>query len=144
MQEHNYKVPQPFAKLFDATVSKLFPEIRKKDFKVLDVAAGTGLVGLELRKLGYDNIDALDMSQEMLNQAKKKGVYKKSICAALTDQQIPDIGTGEYDALTCSSAVCTSHVRPSAFQEMIKLVKPGKRDIPMKGLFIGINLGMKL
>ncbi|KAL9967477.1 hypothetical protein ACROYT_G025704 [Oculina patagonica] len=125
MQEPNYKVPQPFAKLFDASVSKLFPEIKKGNFKVLDVAAGTGLLGLELSKLGYDNIDALDMSQEMLNEAKRKGVYKKFICAAITDQRIPDIETGQYDALTCSSALGTAHVRPSAFEEMIKVVKPG-------------------
>ncbi|KAJ7371293.1 ubiE/COQ5 methyltransferase [Desmophyllum pertusum] len=125
MQEPNYNTPRPFAKLFDATVSKLFPEIQKKNFKVLDVAAGTGLLGLELNKLGYENIDALDMSQEMLSQARTKNVYKKLVCAAMTDQQITDIDRGEYDALTCSSAVCTSHVRPSAVEEMIKIVKPG-------------------
>ena len=39
----------------------LFPDVDKKSFKVLDVAAGTGLLGLELNKLGYTNIDALDM-----------------------------------------------------------------------------------
>ena len=31
--------------------------------------------------------------------------------------------------MTCSSAVCTSHVWPSAFEEMVKIVKPGMRDI---------------
>ena len=126
MQEPIYKVPRPFAKLFDETVTELFPEIEKRNFKVLDVAAGTGLLGLELNKLGYDNIDALDMSQKMLNQAKKKSVYNKVICTALTDQRIPDIETGHYDALTCGSSVSTAHVRPSAFEEMIKVVKPGK------------------
>lgn len=129
MQEPNYNTPRPFAKFFDATVRKLFPEIKKNDFRILDLAAGTGLLGLELNKLGYDNIHALDMSQEMLNQAKNKNVYRKLICATMTDQRIADIETGQYDALTCSSAVCTAHVRVTALEEMIKLVKPGKKDI---------------
>lgn len=125
MQEPNYHVPRPFSRHFDASVCNLFPDVDKKSFKVLDVAAGTGLLGLELNKLGYTNIDALDMSQEMLNRAMMKNVYNKLICAAMTDQLINGIETAEYDALTCSSAVCTSHVRPSAFEEMVKIVKPG-------------------
>ena len=129
MQEPNYHVPRPFARHFDASVCNLFPDVDKKIFKVLDVAAGTGLLGLELNKLGYTNIDALDMSQEMLNRAMMKNVYNKLICAAMTDQRINGIETAEYDALTCSSAVCTSHVRPSAFEEMVKIVKPGMRDM---------------
>ena len=64
MQEPEYSVPWPFVRHFDATVCNLFPDVDKKSFKVLDVAAGTGLLGLELNKLGYTYIDALDMSQE--------------------------------------------------------------------------------
>ena len=126
MQEPEYSVPRPFVRYFDATVYKLFPDVDKKSFKVLDVAAGTGLLGLELNKVGYTYIDALDMSQEMLNRAKNKKVYTKLICAAVNDQQINGIETAEYDALTCSSAVCAGQVQPSAFSEMLMMVKPGK------------------
>ena len=59
MQEPDYSVPRPFVRHFDATVYKLFPDVDKKSFKVLDAAAGTGLLGLELNKLGYTYIDAL-------------------------------------------------------------------------------------
>ena len=66
------------------------------------------------------------MSQEMLNRAKNKKVYTKLICAAVNDQWINGIETAEYDALTCSSAVCAGEVKPSAFSEMLMMVKPGK------------------
>jgi len=125
MQEPIYKLIRPFSKLFHATVSKLFPEMEKRAFKVLDVAAGTGLLGLELNKLGYSNIDALDISREMMNHARSKNVYKKFMYTAMTDQRTADIKTGEYDALTCSGAVGSAHVRPSAFDEMIRIFKPG-------------------
>ncbi|PFX20281.1 uncharacterized protein LOC111337075 [Stylophora pistillata] len=125
MQEPEYNVPRPFVRHFDATVCNLFPDVDKKSFKILDVAAGTGLLGLELNKLGYQNIDALDMSQEMLNRAKNKKVYTKLICTAITDQRMNGIETAEYDALTCSSAVCAGQVQPGAFAKMLNFVKPG-------------------
>ena len=123
MQEPEYSVPWPFVRHFDATVCKLFPDVDKKSFKVLDVAAGKDLLGLELNKLGYTYIDAHDMSQEMLARAKNK---IKLICTAVNDQRINGIETAEYDALTCSSAICAGQVQPSAFSEMLMMVKPGK------------------
>ena len=44
--------------------------------KILDVAAGTGLVGVELVKVGFKHIVALDYSQEMLDLAEEKGEFK--------------------------------------------------------------------
>ena len=41
--------------------------------KILDVAAGTGLVGVELLKVGFKHID---YSQEMLDLAEEKGEFK--------------------------------------------------------------------
>ena len=34
-------------------------------------------------KLGYKNIDAVDANEAMLEQSRKKGVFKKLICAKL-------------------------------------------------------------
>merc|ERR1712025_944707 len=51
---------------------------------ILDVAAGTGLVGEELKKAGFkvDNVTALDFSPEMLEVSRKKGVYGKLVESA--------------------------------------------------------------
>ena len=83
---------------------------------------------MELSKLGYTNIDALDISQEMLNEAKKKNIYKKLICAPLNEQRIPEIETGEYHALVSTGALVIAHVRPGALGEMARMVKPGKSN----------------
>ena len=81
---------------------------------------------MELFKLGYTNIDALDISQEMLNEAKKKNIYKRLICAPITVQQISEIQTGEYHAMISTGALAIAHVQPEAVEEMIRMVKPGK------------------
>ena len=117
---------KPFVESFDATVKQVLKDKPKDQIKIIDVAAGTGLIGVELQKLGYTNLHALDISQEMLNEAKKKNVYKKLICAALNDQQIAEIETGEFDALVCASTMLTGHIRSSALVEMIRIVKIGK------------------
>ena len=81
---------------------------------------------MELHKLGYTDLHALDISQEMLSEAKKKNVYNKFICASLSDQRIAEIDTGEYDALICVGTLVKGHVRSSAFVEMVRMVKTGK------------------
>ena len=94
--------------------------------KIIAAGAGTGLNGMELFKLGYTNIDALDISQEMLNEAKKKNIYNMLICAPLTEQRISEIETGEYHAMISTGTLATAHVQPEAVKEMIRVIKPGK------------------
>ncbi|XP_013415529.1 methyltransferase-like protein 27 [Lingula anatina] len=64
----------------------------KKDALILDAGCGTGLAGVELSKRGFHNLHALDGSSEMLEQAKQKGIYKKTMCALLGPNRldIPD------------------------------------------------------
>ena len=81
---------------------------------------------MELDKLGYTDLHALDISQEMLTEAKKKNLYKNFICAPLSDQRIPEIETGEFDALICTGVLVKGYVRSSAFGEMVRLVKSGE------------------
>ena len=92
----------------------------------MDAGAGTGQIGVELKKFGYADIDALDISQEMLNVAKEKNAYRKLICAPLSDQRTPGVETDEYDALVCCGTLVLAHVRPAAFDEMIRMVRNGK------------------
>jgi len=119
-------VRKPLAVCLDAAVKNIFKDRPKHELKIIDVGAGTGTLGVELHKLGYTDLYALDISQGMLNEAKKKNVpYKKFICASLSDQRIPEIETGEFDALISAGTLVKAHVRSSAFVEMIRMVKVG-------------------
>ena len=110
----------------DDAVKQVFQDKTKDELKIIDVGAGTGFIGVELHKLGYTDVHALDISQEMLNEAKKKNVYKKFTCCSLTDQRIPEVETGEFDALISAGTLIKAHVRASAFMEMIRMVKIGR------------------
>ena len=47
-----------------------------QDTEILDLGCGTGLVVEHLYKLGYKNVDGIDISEEMLKLSEAKGVYR--------------------------------------------------------------------
>ncbi|KAL9967995.1 hypothetical protein ACROYT_G026319 [Oculina patagonica] len=117
---------KPMGKFFDNAINEVFQgKIAKHEIRIMDAGAGTGQVGVELQKLGYDNIDALDISHGMLNEAKKKNVYQKFICVSLSEQPTPGIEADEYDALICAGTLIFAHVKPAAIDEIIRMVRNG-------------------
>ena len=107
--------------------SKFHNFMEKREFqqiRILDVAAGTGLVGQELSFLGYQNIDALDASKAMLAEADSKGIYKNIIQGYIGNDSL-SIEQKSYDAIVCSGAFTKGHLPATAMDEMIALVKQG-------------------
>ena len=45
------------------------------DARLLDAGAGTGMLGTELARRGFSNMDANDLSAGMLERARTKGIY---------------------------------------------------------------------
>jgi predicted TPR repeat methyltransferase len=97
--------------------------LEDKEARILDAGCGTGLVGVVLQEMGYTNIDALDYSQEMLDEAEKKGVYKKYIQADLC--KALDFVDNAYGAIICVGTFTYGHVGPDCFKELIRVTKPG-------------------
>lgn len=106
-----------------ATARTLAKFMQDKNERILDAGCGTGLVGEELKKLGYTDQDALDYSKEMLDEAQTKGVYKNLMQADLSKPlQIED---NAYGAIVCCGTFTYGHVDASAFAELCRIVKPG-------------------
>lgn len=49
---------------------------KNKGAPVLDFGCGTGLSGLALKLAGFETIDGVDLSEEMIDQARAKNVYR--------------------------------------------------------------------
>lgn len=69
--------------------------------KILDVATGTGALAYELAKLGHDVI-GIDLSPEMLNQAKKKLTPKLKLTFQLADGTKLPFKDNSFDVTTIS------------------------------------------
>ncbi|KAL4232350.1 ubiE/COQ5 methyltransferase [Mactra antiquata] len=101
-------------------------EQQKSTMKVLDVAAGTGLVAIYLKQQGFQHIDALEPSEKMLEEAKAKNLYEKYINDYITEKPL-NIEENTYDIITACGALGLGHIPDEALYEMIRLVKAGGR-----------------
>lgn len=94
-----------------------------KKSKILDAGCGTGLVGEVLKRIGYENLEATDYSDAMLAQAERKKLYDNLFQADMnTRLHVPD---DTYDASICVGTFTYAHVGPDAFDELIRITKPG-------------------
>jgi len=100
---------------------------RKNDTPILDVGAGTGLVGECLHKTGNKKIIGIDISPEMLKQAKLKGCYSSLVEADVT-KKIP-YKSNFFGAVVSAGTFTHGHVGPDALDELLRITKPG-------GLFV--------
>jgi SAM-dependent methyltransferase len=90
---------------------------------VLDVGAGTGLVGAALRALGFTGqIDGVDLSPQMLDQAREKQVYRDLFEADIT-RPLPL--PGGYTGVVSSGTFTHGHVGPEAFGPMLAVAASG-------------------
>jgi predicted TPR repeat methyltransferase len=89
---------------------------------VLDVGAGTGLVGEQLRALGVWDIDGVDLSADMLGVAATKGYYRDLIEADIT-QPMP--GARKYAGIVSAGTFTLGHVGPEGVVTLLNAAKPG-------------------
>ncbi|MXZ92401.1 MAG: class I SAM-dependent methyltransferase [Chloroflexi bacterium] len=94
-----------------------------KDAKILDAGAGTGLAGVELQRLGYSDICAMDLSEGMLEEARAKGCYNDFQQMALGGPL--DFDTDTYDAVISTGVFTPGHAPPSSFVDLCRVTKPG-------------------
>ena len=111
MVDLNYVAPKE-------SVSLLKKYALNHENKILDAGCGTGLVGIELKKNGYTNIDGIDFSQNMLDQIPK-GIYKK---IKKIDLNKPlSFRTNLFDIVMCVGTFTFGHVKPKALDELIRI-----------------------
>lgn len=108
---------------FDAAVTEAFQK-KRSSVRILDAGAGQGLTAFYLRSLGYNNIDALTVSKERLDNAEGSGLYRNLLYTPLKAQSTL-CATGAFDAVICADGVFPNEVNPDALDEMLRLVKPG-------------------
>lgn len=90
---------------------------------VLDMGAGTGMVGEALATLGMGPLDATDLSPEMLEVARAKGVYRNLIEADVL-QGLP-VEAGRYAGVVSAGTFTHGHVGPEALDELLRVAAPG-------------------
>lgn len=127
MQKHDFTAPRLVAEGV-ARGMKLNhlhrdPNQVLKGLQIVDAGCGTGTVGNELAKMGVEGIDGLDISEGMLNVARKSGAYKDLRVTDLTKKL--EFEDGKYDALVCCGTFTHGHLGPKPLAEFVRIVKSG-------------------
>ena len=115
VKDFDYQSPQ--------IVTEYFAKYVPKEARILDAGAGTGLVGAILAKLGYDDMVAMDLSEGMLEEARKKNVYREFHQMVMGEPL--DYATDSFDAVICVGTLTVAHAPASSLDELVRITKPG-------------------
>ena len=125
MTTHRFTAPTLVAQAVarGLKVNHISPSSPLSGLKILDLGCGTGLVGVELSKLGATDILGLDISEGMLAVAKNTAVYDDLQNADLTKKLAFE--EGKFDAVTCCGMITHGHLGPEVLGEFLRVVKTG-------------------
>ena len=115
-QDYGYIAPQLAAEAFAA-------HCPDTDTRILDLGCGTGLVGQALAAHGFRQIDGLDISPKMLDEARAKQIYGELMIGDVT--QPIELGGRAYGAAIGVGCFGGGHLGPEHLPGMIDCVQPG-------------------
>ena len=114
--------------------------VTPEDGTVLDAGAGTGLMGLVLAPLGYRDLLGIDVSRDMLEYAREKGVYRDLRQMELGGRL--DLPSDTFAVVVAAGVFAAGHAPPESFEDLIRVTKPGgyvifsvRTDVYLEGGF---------
>ncbi|MDA3938467.1 MAG: class I SAM-dependent methyltransferase [Spirochaetia bacterium] len=111
-----YQIPAVAAGLFGKYV---MPDITP----ILDAGAGTGLMGSVLDALGYREQVGVDLSEGMLKKARERNIYTFLHQMILGEKL--DFPSDHFGACQSIGVFTAGHAPASAFEELVRVVRPG-------------------
>jgi 2-polyprenyl-3-methyl-5-hydroxy-6-metoxy-1,4-benzoquinol methylase len=152
-----YTIPSAYEKLFYDELKCTSPGVVRdlleralvktgydaSSLRVIDVGAGNGLVGAEMRALGASTVVGADIIPEAAEAAlrDRPEVYDDYLVVDLTDLNDDDrdrMRKHEFNCLTCVAALGFGDMPPEAFLEAVRYVSPsGWLAFCIKERFLG-------
>ena len=116
LAEAGYLTPARVAR----ALAEAWPE---RDSPILDFGCGTGLSGEALSTVGFTTFDGTDISSEMLEHARAKGLYRK--LWENTPGEPLGVAPGEYGAIAAIGVVSLGAAPPETLDMLIDTLAPG-------------------
>jgi SAM-dependent methyltransferase len=107
-----------------ALVARHVPD---RDAPILEAGVGTGALGEILCILGYRALAGVDMSEGMLAKARARDAYSDLRKRVLGEPL--DFDSGRFAAIVSFGVFTPGHAPPAAFDELVRITRPGGRLI---------------
>ncbi|RWP83510.1 MAG: methyltransferase domain-containing protein [Mesorhizobium sp.] len=91
---------------------------------ILDAGCGTGLVGLQLERLGFQLIDGFDLFEEMAEKARQTGIYRHVRGDVDLNGALSAYCNATYDITVCCGVFTHRLVRPDGLRELARVTRP--------------------
>lgn len=101
-------------------IAELYLAESNGDAPVLDIGAGTGLVTEHLKG---ETVDAFDITPQMLDVARGKGIYRTLIEGDLLAPI--DLLDNAYGGVISCGTFTHGHVGPACLPELLRITRPG-------------------
>lgn len=105
-----------------AAAFMLSEQIENKQSVILDVGAGTGLVGVALAALGFEQIIGIDISLGMLAKAAEKGVYSSLVYCSIGDEKFRNLERAS--GIIATGVFAQSHAGAVELSTLLDSIKP--------------------
>ncbi len=93
--------------------------------RVLDAGCGTGLVGVRLHAAGFHDLHGADLSVEMVERARERGVYRSLTAAVDLTEPAPADAAASFDVVAAGGVFTIGHAPPSALDTVATYCRPG-------------------
>ena len=115
--------------------------VRANEAEILEAGVGTGQVGEWLAILRFHNLTGFDLSENMLERARDKNVYKRlHRLDMLRTLQFRDKA---FDAAIAIGIFALGHVPPNALDELIRVTSPCYASRHWRRMRVGCGIGRK-
>jgi len=121
-KDYDTDLEHDFGYLGPQFTAKFFVRYVPKEARILDAGAGTGLMGEVLTRLGYHDLVAMDLSPGMLDEARKKNVYRE-LHQMMMGEPL-DFASDSFDAVVSVGVLTVGHAPASSLDELVRITKP--------------------
>jgi predicted TPR repeat methyltransferase len=94
-----------------------------KNAEIFDIGCGTGLTCMPLAAAGYENLDGIDLSPDMVRVAAQRGIYRELLLGDVNQQLERD--DASYDGVISTGTFTHGHVGPEPLGEIFRILRPG-------------------
>jgi SAM-dependent methyltransferase len=122
-QKYDDDLEQDYAYVGPQHAAESFARHVPQEARVLDAGAGTGLVGVVLARMGYRDLVAMDLSSGMLEEARKKDVYRQF--HQMVMGEILGFADDAFDAVVSVGVLTEAHAPPGSFDELVRITRRG-------------------